>query len=293
MHTVTPTAGNNTYSVEWVKDGCISERVSFSVNIANPLTVSTNNLSICQGQMIDLTQAINEDYSVLSPVFTNQKNEIITDPSNYVADTTETITYLVISNEGCETIVDFELEVTPADQIVIDNITTGNNQNGGYIAIEIKGNKNYNYQLDNGPIQTEPLFENLSSGTYQITVFDPESCMLNAIEVITLLEIPTFITPNGDGINDTWTISIDNSQYDQVQLMVFNKHGELMIDLSPESSDPTPMVWKGTVGGKAVPEDDYWYVLMTKSGGKPSSTVDTLVCNTLRKKQNKHKNKTK
>jgi gliding motility-associated-like protein len=70
------------------------------------------------------------------------------------------------------------------------------------------------------------------------------------------------ITPNGDGLNDTWIIDcIENYPDNKVQ--IFNIWGDLINSFT--HYDNTSQVWKGTnLYDKPVPDGTYYYVLTIK-----------------------------
>jgi gliding motility-associated-like protein len=70
------------------------------------------------------------------------------------------------------------------------------------------------------------------------------------------------ITPNGDGINDTWIIDcIENFPDNEVQL--FNIWGDLINTFS--RYDNTRQVWRGTnLRDMHVPDGTYYYILAIK-----------------------------
>jgi gliding motility-associated-like protein len=72
-------------------------------------------------------------------------------------------------------------------------------------------------------------------------------------------------TPNGDGINDTWTIkNIDGFPNSTVQ--IFNRYGA-SIFYSVSYAKP----WDGTLKGVNLPTGTYYYVIDLKNGDKPGT----------------------
>jgi gliding motility-associated-like protein len=71
------------------------------------------------------------------------------------------------------------------------------------------------------------------------------------------------ITPNGDGLNDTWIIDcIENFPDNNVQ--IFNRWGDRVNNFI--HYDNTSQVWKGTnYDGKLLPDGTYYYVLQIKN----------------------------
>jgi gliding motility-associated-like protein len=75
--------------------------------------------------------------------------------------------------------------------------------------------------------------------------------------------IHNVITPNGDGLNDTWIIDcIENFPDNSVQ--IFNRWGDRVNNFT--HYDNTAQVWKGTnYDGNFLPDGTYYYVLRIKN----------------------------
>ncbi len=103
----------------------------------------------------------------------------------------------------------------------------------------------------NGPIGTY---------TYVVTGSDSNSCSSTDEVTVTVvanenLDFVDLFTPNGDGVNDTWTITYLNNvkEYD---LNVYARGGTVVLSTSSYNND-----WDGTYEGKDLPDGTYWYVL--------------------------------
>jgi len=112
----------------------------------------------------------------------------------------------------------------------------------------------YEYQLDFGPFQDSPTFENVSSGVHTITVRDKNGCGNSTTQAL-VVNYPKFFTPNGDGYNDTWNISALENQAKSV-IYIYDRYGKLLTQLKPSSSG-----WDGTLSGQTLPSDDYWFTI--------------------------------
>ena len=75
-------------------------------------------------------------------------------------------------------------------------------------------------------------------------------------------DIPTAITPNNDGFNDTWVID-KLASYTRAEIEIFSRWGTLVWRSEPGYSVP----WDGTdMNGRDVPMDSYHFVIMLKVG---------------------------
>ena len=154
-----------------------------------------------------------------------------------------------------------EIVVQGSETATVTNVTVNTDGNNNSILIDVAGIGDYSFQLDNGTPQNDALFENLNEGSYSVNIIDNNGCGTTTIENINIMVVPQFMTPNGDGINDTWTIYVNATNYKTVQLLVYNRFGELMTDLSPTGNETITKVWYGTINGEPVPPNDYWYSL--------------------------------
>ena len=113
---------------------------------------------------------------------------------------------------------------------------------------------NYEYQLDFGPFQESNIFDNITAGTHTITVRDPEACDVLVKDVL-VVDYPRYFTPNGDGINDTWTISsIEGISI--TKITIFDRFGRLLKEMNTSG-----LGWDGNYNGKELPATDYWFTI--------------------------------
>jgi gliding motility-associated-like protein len=67
-------------------------------------------------------------------------------------------------------------------------------------------------------------------------------------------------TPNGDGVNDTWTIDGIENDYSAL-IRVYNRYGSLVFE---NRGQYTP--WNGQYQGKRLPPGTYYYIISAKNG---------------------------
>ncbi|MBK7712906.1 MAG: Ig-like domain-containing protein [Bacteroidales bacterium] len=115
-------------------------------------------------------------------------------------------------------------------------------------------------------------------GTYSVVVSDMHGCAVSEDIILGFegtqgcLEIPTIITPNNDGYNDTWIIkNID--LFPNADLIVFNRWGERVFQTRNILAHP----WDGTSDGKKLPTDSYHYILHLNDGSKARSGVISII----------------
>jgi len=83
--------------------------------------------------------------------------------------------------------------------------------------------------------------------------------------------IPNVFTPNGDGINDVWTIKSLND-FPGCTVSVYNRYGNLVYH-----SNGYPKPWDGTYNGAQLPVGTYYYIIDTKDNMKPLAGPVTIL----------------
>ena len=79
------------------------------------------------------------------------------------------------------------------------------------------------------------------------------------------------ITPNGDGVNDTWIIDCIESYPDNT-VRIFNRWGDLIIRF--DHYDNTTNIWKGTnAKGDLLPDGTYYYIVTINKVGTKTGWV--------------------
>ncbi|WP_367174942.1 T9SS type B sorting domain-containing protein [Flavobacterium sp.] len=75
-----------------------------------------------------------------------------------------------------------------------------------------------------------------------------------------MLTYPKFFTPNADGYNDKWYVK--NSENEpELNIYIFDRYGKLITNIL--SNTPG---WDGTLNGKLLFADDYWFVAHRQDG---------------------------
>ncbi len=208
----------------------------------------------------------------------------IFDPSVAGAGT-HTILYKFTSTAGCEDTASSSITVHPmptvdADrgqqwvmleggQLQLDPIVTGNELS--YLWTHNLGGSN---SFLSSPIIRNPVATPVEDITYTLTVTARGGCKTSDdifIKVLKVPAIPNTFSPNGDGINDKWVIKYLDT-YPTCKIKVFTRTGQLVFQ---SYGYRTP--WNGTMNGKTLPLDTYYYIIEPESGRKPYTGYVTIV----------------
>ncbi len=163
----------------------------------------------------------------------------------------------------CATVKTINVTVNPSNtlQSIAWTVTDAFAKNQ-VVTITATAAGNYLYQLDSGPFQTSPVFENVASGMHSITVEDVNSCSAPITENdILVIGYPKYFTPNGDTYNDTWNI-FDLKDQLASNIYIFDRYGKLLKNISPKG-----LGWDGTYIGQPMPAADYWFTVEYEEQG--------------------------
>jgi gliding motility-associated-like protein len=82
--------------------------------------------------------------------------------------------------------------------------------------------------------------------------------------------VPTAITPNGDGVHDTWEIVDLDDVYPNNVVTVFNRWGNIIYQSTKGNYAGKP--WDGTYEGNALPVASYYFVIDFNDEDKGTQT---------------------
>ncbi len=170
-----------------------------------------------------------------------------------------TYTVIVTDPNGCS--ASRTITVEASNIATIENITIEEGTFNNTISVTVSGEGMYEYALDNGTYQDESMFYDVLPGFHTVYVKDKNDCGV-AEQLISVLGFPKFFSPNGDTIKDTWKVYGTNEQFNRgIDIKIFNRYGKLLASRNHLTNG-----WDGTFKGKALPSDDYWYLVTLPDG---------------------------
>jgi gliding motility-associated-like protein len=88
--------------------------------------------------------------------------------------------------------------------------------------------------------------------------------------------IPTAITPDGDGVNETWQLNDIDKIYPKNVVTIYNRWGNLIYQSNEGQYELTP--WDGTFNNEKMPVGSYYFVIEFNDGISTNKTgIVTLI----------------
>ncbi|MFD0798556.1 T9SS type B sorting domain-containing protein [Maribacter chungangensis] len=161
-------------------------------------------------------------------------------------------TVYVYHQNGCTVFVEFTVDAY--EPLTLTAIKTGPNEmevmaEGGF--------GGYEYFFNGDSFGDVNVFTTNESMTVKARVVDANGCVVEVavpFEFTGMLDIPNFFTPDGDNLNDIWSIK-NREFFPNIEVRIYDRYGRVVANLTEVAG------WDGTYEGKEVPTGDYWYVI--------------------------------
>lgn len=267
--------------------GCESNKVNL-LNIIHPQPKADfvfSKPSVCVGDNVTLTDATDGKDGLINQWHWDMGDGVtkVTNPVTYTfADTiTYTVTmYSVNSPHGCNS-------DTISKTFTVYPYPTGNAGTDKYVleggSVELDATAygrepQYTWTpveyLTDSKILRPRVVNPKTDMTYRLTITGKGGCQYSDVVFVKLLKfpaIPNTFTPNGDGINDQWRIDYLNT-YPDNRVQIFTRAGKLVFE-SRGYNKP----WDGTLKGKPLPFDTYYYIIEPGNGRDPITGYVTIL----------------
>ena len=245
--------------------GC-SDSLSIHIDYLIQITANAgNDTAVCRNLLP--VQLMGSGMNVINYLWTNLQGDTLANSAQLMAsDTSQTSTYILHTSNG----VCFANDTVQLQLYDLPVVDAGENQDVFHDQVfQIGGSPTsvtgqiYSWipgQYLNDSTAANPTGTVDKSVEFTVFVTDNNGCVASdsvLIHYIPNITIPSGITPNGDGINDTWVI--DNiEQFPNCTVKVFNRWGDVLYEHTGYSSG---VAWDGKYKGKAVPVGTYYYAI--------------------------------
>ncbi len=258
------TAGNVTYTVTPVRNGCVGTPVNIVVEVfpvPEPMMSDGVICTLGTGPASGETYLLDTQLDPATHAFQWFFDGIaIPDASGprHAAAQTGIYTVLATNAAGCVSAPTHAVVGERSQGRHLTAITSGPFADDASITAMVTGGDGpFWYQLDQGAFQESNVFSNVSPGTHTVRAIDEFCTDLSAS--VKLLGYPKFFTPNGDGYHDRWNIS----GMDNARIRIFDRFGKLLKELSSAGAG-----WDGAFNGQSMPASDYWFTVEYTFDGK-------------------------
>ena len=243
-----------------------------------------NKPAVCIGDAVtfrDLTDGLDGTITQWAWNFGDATTSALQNPTHlYTGSLTYNVSLYTINSQGCNsdtltkpfTVNPFPVVNAGPDKVVLEN---------GSVMLQpvVTGNQlSYLWSPAtylNSVTSVGPTAINITGDiTYRLTVTARGGCESFDelfIKVLKAPAIPNTFSPNGDGINEQWTIEYLDT-YPDNRVQVFTRTGKLVFE---SRGYTTP--WNGTINGNKLPVDTYYYIIEPGSGRKPLTGYVTIL----------------
>ncbi len=285
-HTYTATGPFNVNLQATSIAGCVHD-TTIVLNVIHPqpkAAFSINKPSVCIGDDVSFTDLSDGKDGVVNQWnwdFGDGGVSSVRNPVHlYTGTDTFTVSLYVVNSIGCNSdtisklfdVFPYPVVSAGPDRVVLE---------GGSVMIEATAAGNdLQYLWTPGSFLNDnrilkPTVSNIPDDmTYTLFVTARGNCVSTDKVFIKLLkapQIPNTFTPNNDGLNDFWAIDyLDTYPGNRVQ--VFTRTGQLVFE-SRGYGKP----WDGTMKGKPLPIDTYYYIIEPNNGRKPITGYVTIL----------------
>ncbi|MBD3582591.1 T9SS type B sorting domain-containing protein [Flavobacterium selenitireducens] len=171
-------------------------------------------------------------------------------------------TVVVTNANGCSKLR--FIPVIHSSQAIIENVEVVDFSQTNTVTVTLGPNSygNYTYSLDHENAgQYSNVLTDVAPGSHTIYVMDANGCP-SAVWQVSVMGFPKFFTPNADGYHDTWNLKgATFTRNGKATVRIFDRYGKLLKQLDALGSG-----WDGTFNGRAMPSDDYWFVIELEDG---------------------------
>lgn len=273
-----------TYFVETNYGSCTSNSFSNRVTVSEATSSETN---------VTINSSLGNPYchengpTVLSAIKGDsyqwfKDGEPINDATDQMYETNESGTYSVIVNLGdCSATASIDLEnsgfTSSIDVDDVNDLEEGETLVATVTTTAIS--PTYEWFRDGALISgaTSNSYEISESGNYSVVITQNVSCLSTKEFAFSVTEqfpdvaqIPNLISPNGDGINDTWIIPKEYTSGTDTQVMIVSSQGKIVLNTNDYQNN-----WPENLSFKDV-NPVYYYIITTPNNQTRKGSITVI-----------------
>lgn len=280
-----------------IATGLVAGGYSITVTDDNNCTRIRFNIAILQPFAIDISidtlaeiQCFGSNEGVLNAVATGG-----TEPYSYLWESGDTNSmhsnltsgnyFLTLTDaHNCYVVSTSVLDQPDLVSVSIDSIASASclGNNDGFIRVIVEGGiGEYSYIWSNNALTNTA--ENLSAGTYYLTINDENNCISTGEFLVgelsgSCIEIPSAFTPNNDGVNDYFEIK-NVHLLEEVEVEIYNRWGQLMFIFIGTGYEyaQSESQWDGKYNGVDVALGTYVFIVKLSGVLEPYNGVVTVI----------------
>ncbi|QNR84108.1 gliding motility-associated C-terminal domain-containing protein [Pedobacter riviphilus] len=231
------------------------------------LTITANNKTMCQSTN---PPALDASYSGFK--YGDNENNLSTKPtvtananSNSLAGTYTLTPAGAVANNYSFNYVSGSLTINALPAIEILSSKGNSVSKGEMLSLTATGGNTYSWANANGIISGQNTavlnIRPSQTTTYIVTARNASGCSLSSSFTINVrddfqaVKANNILTPNGDGVNDLWTVENIDAYPDNL-VRVFDRAGRILFTQKGYNN-----TWDGTVNGQALAEGTYYYII--------------------------------
>jgi gliding motility-associated-like protein len=283
---------NNLIATTWyatvIQSGACTDTSTISiVNVKPTPTISFSADTVCEGSFTtfnpvsSITNGSINNYMWDFGDFTSYTSAISNDTISHAYNNigSYSVSFTATSDYGCSTTIVGSASIIATANISI--VSSPSPTSSGNTSLNASGGISYSWQppesLDDASI-SNPLASPIATTTYTLTATDINGCISTDTITVSIgtedaFLIPNLITPNGDGLNDTWKLRLLGNT-SNIGVTILNAEGSTVFNSVNYQNE-----WDGTNNktGKLLPDGTYYYFINLKeSETRYKGTVTVL-----------------
>ncbi|MGV0921646.1 T9SS type B sorting domain-containing protein [Empedobacter falsenii] len=215
----------------------------------NPIIHIDTTYYKCKNSSIDIDLEENYDHINWSTGEINKRSINISKPGEYS---------VTVTNRNCK--ITKKFVVNDYNDLNIEY-----KYDGKQVHFTILNDLNAKMSLD-GINYTSNFSFTLEQGEHTFYFKSSNDC-IEVRKIYLYKDLPSIMTPNGDGKNDIWDLSYIK---DLLSVKVFNRYGRTVFEAT---KDNQPIKWDGKYQLRHLPTDTYWYIIDLENGEKIQGSI--------------------